>query len=239
LAGFIGAGIGLFLVFAHNYLFTHQFLQSSAVMKAHWAQFIGPNYQATAFLIRDIIGLPGMLLLISLLATSIIVQSIRQRRKLQTSFTMNPTSISMLIAAGICIISYSLFYSRNGDIQSWYTGILISPSLIAVFALSEYFSFSINKSFQKIPISLLFIGVISWNLLGIYPIQADNAPWPHQTYLFEAGQYLKHNRLDGKIGAWNAGIINYFEGGHVLNLDGLVNNDVYAYILNNDTNFAL
>lgn len=53
----------------------------------------------------------------------------------------------------------------------------------------------------------------------------------------EAGVYLKDNKLsltDGRIGAWNAGIIGYYQGGQVVNLDGLVNNNIYSYAVNND-----
>ena len=51
--------------------------------------------------------------------------------------------------------------------------------------------------------------------------------------MLQAGEYLKQTSLNGKVGAWNAGIINYYEGGHVVNIDGLVNNDIYMYAINN------
>jgi hypothetical protein len=35
----------------------------------------------------------------------------------------------------------------------------------------------------------------------------------------------------GPVGAWNAGIIGYYAGGRVVNLDGLVNNEVYPYLI--------
>ena len=40
LAGLLGATTGVAAVLAHNYLFTGQFLPSSALVKAHWATFI-------------------------------------------------------------------------------------------------------------------------------------------------------------------------------------------------------
>ena len=35
----------------------------------------------------------------------------------------------------------------------------------------------------------------------------------------------------GLVGSWNAGIIGYYQGGDVINLDGLVNNEVYPYMV--------
>jgi hypothetical protein len=81
---------------------------------------------------------------------------------------------------------------------------------------------------------LLILLTASYNISNLYPINAIHAPWPHQKYMLQAGLYLNENPLDGKVGSWNAGIIGYYEGGHVVNLDGLVNNDIYPYVVNNN-----
>jgi len=52
--------------------------------------------------------------------------------------------------------------------------------------------------------------------------------------MYDAGVYLQENFPDCHIGAWNAGIIGYYQGGRVVNLDGLVNNDIYVYAVDND-----
>jgi len=41
---------------------------------------------------------------------------------------------------------------------------------------------------------------------------------------------LRHHELR-PAGSWNAGIIGYYAGGRVVNLDGLVNNEVYPYLV--------
>ena len=41
--------------------------------------------------------------------------------------------------------------------------------------------------------------------------------------------------MNQRIGAWNAGIVNYYQGSEVINLDGLVNNDIHPYIFTNTT----
>src|SRR6185312_1955804 len=49
--------------------------------------------------------------------------------------------------------------------------------------------------------------------------------------LMNAGLWLKDHAPPGRVGAWNAGILNFFEGGDVVNLDGLTNDDVVPYIM--------
>lgn len=67
-----------------------------------------------------------------------------------------------------------------------------------------------------------------------FPVSTANAPWPHQQTMLETGKYLSQQELDGMVGSWNAGIIGYYQGGTVINLDGLVNNDIYEYAIRND-----
>jgi hypothetical protein len=50
-----------------------------------------------------------------------------------------------------------------------------------------------------------------------------------------AGKHLKSDRLhSGKIGAWNAGIVSWFSQKKIINLDGLVNDNIYPYLVEND-----
>jgi hypothetical protein len=58
--------------------------------------------------------------------------------------------------------------------------------------------------------------------------------WPHQVAMLDAGHYLHRHKLEGHVCSWNARIINYYEGGRVVNLDGVVNNDIYEYASSNE-----
>jgi hypothetical protein len=49
----------------------------------------------------------------------------------------------------------------------------------------------------------------------------------------EAGLWLTRNPLDRKVGSFNSGIIGYYQGGEVVNLDGLANNDIFRYAAEN------
>ena len=91
---------------------------------------------------------------------------------------------------------------------------------------------------QKINWTIVFFSSVAlmtfiFNLLWTYPLD-KYSPWPHQQLMMEAGTYLNQHPLDGRVGAWNAGIIGYYQGGTVVNLDGLVNDDIYPYAVSNE-----
>ena len=44
---------------------------------------------------------------------------------------------------------------------------------------------------------------------------------------------INNKNIDGEIGAWNSGIMGYFTNQTIVNLDGLVNNDIYPFIKDN------
>lgn len=54
------------------------------------------------------------------------------------------------------------------------------------------------------------------------------APWQEATY--RAGMILRSHPGWRPLGSWNAGVISYFGGGGVVDLDGLVNDDLLPYI---------
>jgi len=48
-----------------------------------------------------------------------------------------------------------------------------------------------------------------------------------------AGRYIRTIEKDFNYAAWNAGIISYFSGKKLINIDGLANDEVFRYIKNN------
>jgi hypothetical protein len=258
LMGFTGALTGLLVIFSHNYFFTNEFLQSSARMKAYWAQGSISSYYAAPILVGDIIGLMGLSLLAILLATAVLPKFLgrtesdhdpvsrngrfvlQRHNSLRAEQSLSGTArndLTLLLCVGsICITGYTWLYAHNAGVQPWYSANLIVPVLMVVFVISDYVSTSISiRQIYVLPVlSILILSALIVNLTKLYPVSSVKAPWPHQKIMLQAGQHLKNNPLDAKVGAWNAGIIGYFEGGHVVNLDGLVNNDIYIYIINSD-----
>jgi hypothetical protein len=254
LLGFMGTVTGLLIIFAHNYIFTSEFLQSSAKIKAYWAQGRVPNYYAVPLLIGEITGLAALLLLALLIITAVLSKLVAGKLanpaqigaykgvvlqhhnvpKAEDPHSSFPTHkvLLLLLAGVISLLGYIWFYAHNADVQYWYSANLIIPILMVVFAVSGYATVSIRSPYAMPLLSLLCLSALILNITKLYPLNSVNALWPHQSIMFQAGQHLNLYPLEARVGSWNAGIIGYYEGGNVVNLDGLVNNDIYDYVTN-------
>ncbi len=244
--GLLGATTGVFLIFFHNYIFTGELLQSSSRMKAYWAQIYGSGYRRATFLVMDILNIdrklftsPSFLLVVLLgapLLTFLVVTNIMRHAKNQDfEFRGATRELTMLTGACLCVAGYIVLYSRSGSIQIWYTANLIAPVFIILVVVSNYITNSLGNHFVRtwgLPVGVVL--AVAVNFTTLYPISTVNAPWPHQQTMLETGKYLSQQELDGMVGSWNAGIIGYYQGGTIVNLDGLVNNDIYEYAVRND-----
>ncbi len=242
--GLLGTLTGLLIVFVHNYLFTNEILQSSAKMKAYWGGMGLPRLHTVPILIAKIVGIPGLLLLALLIVIAVWPRFFNGRNGRSHSYhivNISPhqfTTDSMyhffmlFVSAGVSILGYTLIYARNAAVQPWYTANLIMPVFMLLLVISDYITAILPEKASGI-VSLLFLSIIIFNSANLYPVSGVNAPWPHQKYMMGAGIYLRENFPSVRVGAWNAGIIGYYEGGHVVNLDGLVNNDIYTYAVQN------
>lgn len=98
------------------------------------------------------------------------------------------------------------------------------------FTLLFTVNFAENSLVKVAVLSLavaIFMGVplafgVKRLLLGIYP---------HQRSMLEAAYWVKKNlRENESAGAFNSGIMGFFSGKHVVNLDGSINNSAFAAI---------
>ncbi len=249
IAGLLGAFWGLVAGFGHNYLFTMEFLQSSARMKAHWAELTEPNYFVVFIFILQILGLFGSaaMAFISIRLSALLLYKFRTRANRSLNIFLSdcyqlviihfePSKLLMIWSSIICLIGYSIFYSRNPAIQNWYTSNLIVPIMMLFYGSSDFILSKIKKK-SRIFFMALFLSALVIRGFRLYPLNANHSPWPHQKVMLNAGMYLKEygaSLPNGRVGAWNAGIIGYYQGGHVVNLDGLVNNDIYRFAVKNE-----
>ena len=67
IVGLFGAIVGVMVGFAHNFFFTQDFLQSSAKMKAYWADVLGPSYLSLPILVTEILGTVGSIVIFFIL----------------------------------------------------------------------------------------------------------------------------------------------------------------------------
>jgi hypothetical protein len=247
LSGLLGASIGVLLVFLHNYYFTGHFLQNSATMKLLWSNVTGHSpYSIYAQLMSLLLGnfyrdampslsstvvylFPKLLLLTTLYFVYVVMRSpkteINNTNDLNNDIAADFYKNYLLITGSIItLIFYCAFYSFNtGALQPWYSGNVIVPMVVLVTAILN----SIRSRLSHQIISVLLMILIATHLHHLYSLKIT--PWPSQRVLYEAGNYLQQHPFPGKIGSWNAGIISYYEGQHIINLDGLMNDEIYPY----------
>jgi len=252
-AGLMGAIIGVGLIFIHNFLTTGTFLQSSALMKSYWAQFGSQHFYGAATLGLQALGMDlgiadferSTFLLTTFAISGLVILIVIAKRSGQNNL---PTAIFKLdpyrpiherilvLAATLCLISYTILYTLSGTIQNWYTANITWPVFILLVAGARYLSRRVLEEYQftLVWLSVFTLIFVVVQIMSLYPLGGETSPWPHQQFLLEAGRYLEQNPVDGYVGSWNSGIAGYYQGGTgIINIDGLVNNDIYPYAVSN------
>jgi len=241
--GLVGASVGLLLVLGQNYTITGGFLQSSARMKAYWMEVYGSAHWRA---IRTMMGLFNLiplrstsagvrLLLYGLVLVLGLAVAWRAWRK---SALVGPRpgeqALVLLGASIVQLVGSVILYSRSGSIPQWYTANAIVPIAILLVAAFRYLDSLLPNRIFAWCASGILLPIVILNVAGLYPIGGDHAPMPHQQIMLRAGRDLAQRELDGRVGSWNAGIISYYQGGTVVNLDGLVNDGIYPWVVRND-----
>jgi len=252
--GLAGAAVGVSLLLAHNWYFTNEFLQASAKVKAHWAQIqgvAGAGSIVTLVQIFSVLGLDltpegfrqsSTIFAVEVLLAPILLIGLGWKTRHQKTLTsgiglVEPERqrLALPLAAFLCLISYMLFYRFSIGQQQWYTVNLIVPVTCLYTTAGWYLHKRLlpETNLTAIWFTLAAFITIGFNVWSLYPLNGLNAPWPHQSAVRAAGIYLNDNPLDQQVGSWNAGIIGYYQGGQVVNLDGLANNDAARYVIDN------
>jgi hypothetical protein len=236
LYGVIGSCMGIIIIFLHNFFFSNQLLQSSAMVKYFWSSKVGHNpvlflYQCSKIFLsvprlrinwnirHDVFQ--TVMYLVIILCIAILVYS--SRKKVITTISGYSTQTRFIIISNIAVvIAYTFIYSFNSmGIQTWYTGLV----LCSLGLLTFYLSHNAFKKYQ-----LMYYIIILITIVNIFVCWRSNPFYSGQQTGIIKGQYVK-TELSGKIvAAWDSGIIGYYSGGKVINLDGLVNDEVINYI---------
>ena len=232
IAGLAGASVGLGVVFAHNYWFSRQLLSSSVKAKALWATRLGYRLYPSFETALDTLGRTRKLsLLVALgVAAVTLLRWVQHRRtatgRLElTSCTLTRDDMLFMLAGSGAIALYIVVYGADGGIQPWYTASFVIPFVLALgplFGLLE--SDVVSQSCAAIGLAIL----CARNLP-----QAFQPLWSHQYNMLAMSDYLRQHPVEGEIGSWNAGILGYFHDGGIVNLDGVMNDQLYPYVLDN------
>jgi hypothetical protein len=251
-AGLFGAVIGVVLIFIHNYIFTGDIAQNSAKMKFYWASFQEyPIYSSLVIAARtfgvDLYLISNPIAFISILwimfMTFFLIVFVNNR--IIVSYWLGAVSqgdpktkrgLVLSVASVLCVMAYIVLYTKNGGVQNWYTANYSVPAFVIVSWITKTLFQSKATTINllvRTGLSIFVLSTIIININSVYPIE-KSAPWKHQQAMISAGKYLKTIDIEGNIGSWNSGILGYYQGGQIINLDGLANDDVYYYVIKND-----
>ncbi len=226
--GAAGALLGVGLLLLHNYLLTGLAVQSSALMKNQWITGAG-----SMSILRN--GLAGLIILLIL---PLLFGFLNQGRVRGILSELSGVQKLFGLTAIFNWMGYAVFYSRVSDVQPWYSANIVMSVFVFLSALWYSIQHGVWKKFVLAPqVSFLVLFAVFFleTLLATYPVNDLNGVWPHQQATLEAGKYLHDHPLESRIGGWNVGIVNYYQGGEVINLDGVVNNDIRLYAATNTT----
>jgi hypothetical protein len=224
---FAGSVFGFILVVVHTYMVSGHLIQSSARVKQHWAMLDGNSTIMSAWFSlsplvdsspRSPVETGVLFIAIALLLLVAIAVAAWSRQK--GRFTITPA-----VVMGAVVLGYVAFYRYGGNVQPWYLANYIVP--YSVLAAGP---FTVPGRVWKI-ISIVALAVWIWKAPVIRKSWIPT--WPQQTGFYRAGVYLRDHPELKPVGAWNAGIQSYVAGGGVINLDGLVNQDVVPHVLSN------
>lgn len=223
-AGLAGASLGVGILCLHNHMLTGLALQSSAVMKRQWL-----NAHDSLRIIS--VGLAGLIL------AGVLMLFLRN-----SGFPASRSRMSRVsedekwfgIAGVLAWAGYVILYSSMSGVQPWYSANLLMPVFVFLGGVWRALERLRWGSFALVPHAaflFLVLGMTSVTCFRLYPISVNNSGWPHQEAMLRAGNYLRENALPARVAGWNVGVVNYYQGGSVINLDGVVNNDVYPYVV--------
>jgi hypothetical protein len=128
--------------------------------------------------------------------------------------------LPLALACAVTVIGYTLLYGRtSAGVPPWYLAHALAPvSYLAAAVTSQ-----IERRGLVASGALVAASVVLGANASLKPI------WPHQPVMIAAGEYLADHPEIAPVGAWNAGMISFFSRRAVVNLDGLINDDIYEY----------
>lgn len=220
-AALVGAVLGLAVVLLHAWLISGAWLQASADIKHHWSVLAGhPLGNGLAILAQTFLPLtvPGAAKWLALAAAAALAASALVSRR----HWPDPAGGAVFgLAIAGTIAAYVLYFRYNSQaFHLWYAANLLVPT---AFVLGGAFAAWFGG---RRPLGLATLAL----LVPLCLANSTQPVWPWQKSMHEGGILLRQEPQIAPVAAWNAGILAYFAGRPVINLDGLVNDTVVPYI---------
>lgn len=127
-------------------------------------------------------------------------------------------------------IGFGTLFFANAGVRfvgrAWY---FISGNLILAVVAGSILAALVPRARERAVLSALALGIFGSFLAGWHTHIRDQFANQGAMYAM-AGWINEHLPSDTRVGVFNAGVQGYFAQAHVINLDGLVNNDAYEAI---------
>ncbi len=220
-------GLASICVVGITYSITAMPSQDSGAVKMALRRFADlrgePYWSLSAFDHLLLVGLDGLLPL-SMLAVAAVWLAFRADRC--SSF------VSRTIP-GLCASYAGLAFAYDRllvDVQVWS---LVIPTLIVTFLVAFTLDELINqlpnvrrpKRLEAVGWGLVLLVMAQWQL-----DKPALEQWPYQRSMREQALQLesmmRQDGATGRVGSWNSGILGYYSGARVVNLDGLANVEI-------------
>ena len=221
LAATLGAALGVALVTLHALHFSGSFLQGSARMKSHWAALLGYNVRGLIRWLVDVIAprdakWVGTRPLALVLLAGGAVGALRAFGDRALRVPAWP----LAAASALSITGYVLLYGKTSSgVPPWYLANALPALAYVMGGVASW----IPARAQLAALGLTALWAAQNTATSLQPFL------PHQAAMKNAGEYLRTHPDLGLAAAWNAGIVSWYAGRDVVNLDGLVNDDIYAH----------
>lgn len=216
-----GAAAGLALLVLHSLGFSGSFIQSSARVKSRWSELLGYDWRGYVRVLLDFLA-PRDLSWLRVLSLPVLVLGaglFGLFGRLRVG-TLRAEWLPLALACAATVLAYTLFYGRtSAGVPPWYLAHALAPAAYVMGALTS----QIQRRGQLAAAAVAAAAVAGGVKSSLSPI------WPHQPVMVAAGEYLRAHPEVAPVGAWNAGMISYFSGREVTNLDGLINDDIYPF----------
>jgi hypothetical protein len=225
-AAIAGGAAGGLAVGLHAWTASGQLVQSSARMKAHWGAVLGyqPLYGlepasyalSPGFLLTRVLDFGPATLMPVALGVAVLAWSSRE----SAADGGWPSAVLFRFGA-LTAVAYPLVYGRIGaTAQCWYSAHFVPALFLLVAGIAHAATDRARRVF--VGAGLVLAAVNAWD--------ARRPPWN------AAGVMARARSLGGDpaievAAAWNAGTRGFLGGEKVVNIDGLVNDDVYPYVV--------
>ncbi len=256
LAACAGAVVGLVLVLVHQHATSGSWVQHSALVEARWGEAAGWSIapvlhqfaRAVLFVpglahVGDRVGLKQQLgrtvvpwLVAALVAGLAVAVMLRRRiahgvRTLAAAGWFASRDGFLFLSAVLTIGCYLALYSMNPvGVQYWYTAHVWVPGIVALAILIDAVLWHGGPAARRLLLVACTIIVVL--NLGLFERAGDTFPWQAEGRRqgLEMARQRTLGTLEGPVAWADAGIVGFYEGGHVINLDGLANDEILGYL---------